>query len=1045
MLDSRLPFRRRCMVARRHALLSMEALEVRDLLAVAIVAAPLSAVSVSATFSVVNDWGTGFTGSMAVANNSSNAINGWTLEFDFAANLTQIWNAKIVSHVGDHYVLQDAGYNATIAPGQTTTFGFNGAPGHITAAPTHYVLNGTQLGGGGPAPVQSAPTVAVPAAAATSSVIGKTVALTVLGADDGGEPSLTYRWTTVGTPPAPVSLSANNANAAKNTVATFSKAGAYAFQVTITDAAGLSVTSNVNLTVAQTLTAVVVSPATATVAATATQSFTAQALDQFANPLATQPTFTWSLASGAGTISGSGLYTAPAAAASATVRAVAAGVGGTSSITINSPATPGTASAVYSVASDWGSGFTGNLALTNTGSTSINGWTLEFDFPATITQIWNAKIVSHVGNHYVLQDLGYNATIAPGQATSFGFNGQPGGNAGTPTHYVLNGVALSGGATVLPALSTSDLTVSVGSTATQALFTVTLTQPATTPISVAYTTADGTAKSATDYQAVSGTLQFRAGQTTQTIAVPIYAIITANKPDITFSLVLSNPNGATLARTIAVGTIHDVSTAPATPPTIRIGNVTVTEPSGQATSGFFQTAGNQIVNSQGTSVKIAGINWFGFETGNYVPHGLWARNYQDMMNQMKQLGFNTIRMPFSNAIFNPANVPNSINFSLNPDFQGLSSLQILDKIVSYAGQLGLRIILDHHSALPDNHANEPLWYIPGDANNSEQVWINNWVALAQRYAGNPTVIGADLQNEPHGQASWGDGNLATDWRLAAQRAGNAVLAANPNWLIFVEGVESYNGQSTWWGGNLMGAGPHPVVLNVPNRVVYSPHDYPASVYNQSWFNAANYPNNLTSVWNQYWGYLYQDNIAPVWLGEFGSKLQTTSDQQWYQQITSYLGNTTSSPSVAGQRGMSWTWWSWNPNSTDTGGILQDDWKTASQSKVQGLIPLEFAFPTTSGPVTVTATFVVTLSAPSTQTVTVAYSTANGTASSGTDYVATNGTLTFAPGQTQATVSVTILYDPTLTHDATFFVLLTNPTHSTLDGTGQGTGIIHAGA
>ena len=51
--------------------------------------------------------------------------------------------------------------------------------------------------------------------------------------------------------------------------------------------------------------------------------------------------------------------------------------------------------------------------------------------------------------------------------------------------------------------------------------------------------------------------------------------------------------------------------------------------------------------------------------------------------------------------------------------------------------------------------------------------------LAQRYASNPAVIGADLHNEPHGSATWGDGNPATDWRLAAERAGNAILAANP--------------------------------------------------------------------------------------------------------------------------------------------------------------------------------------------------------------------------------------------------------------------------
>lgn len=930
MFDSGVPERRRSLKSRR-LLTSLEPLEGRELLAAAIITAATPAVSGTAAFSVVNDWGSGFTGSVALTNSGTTSINGWTLQFQFDSEITQIWDARIVSHTGNQYVIQDAGYNAILAPGATLTFGFNGSPGQVTSPPREYVLNGTPLDGSepNPDPGSAMPTVATPATATANPVAGTSAALSVLGADtdDGGESRLSYTWTTVGTPPAPVSFSANGSNAAKNTVATFTKSGTYAFQVTITDPTGLSTTSNLTVTVAQTLTAVKVSPATATVDAGASVPFSAQGLDQFGSPMANPPAWTWSVASGGGTVSGAGVYSAPDTAGSATVQAAAAGLSGSSSVTVKLPNSPGTAyaSAAFSVIEDWGSGFTGNVALTNSSATAIQGWTLEFDFGANVTEIWNATIVSHVGTHYVIRDAGYNAAIAPGQTITFGFNGQPGGSGSVPTSYVLNGVALDGGASVLP--------------------------------------------------------------------------------------------------------------------TLTIGDVTVTAPTGQAASGYFQTNGNQIVDSQGRPVKIAGVNWFGFETSTYVPHGLWARNYRDMMDQMVELGFNTIRIPYSNAIFNPANVPNSINLSLNPDLQGLSSLQILDKIVDYAGQIGLRIILDNHSALPDNHANETLWYIPGDAANSEQAWINNWVALAQRYAGNPTVIGADLKNEPHGDATWGDGNLATDWRLAAQRAGNAVLAANPNWLIFVEGVETYNGQSTWWGGNLMGAGDHPVVLNVSNRLVYSPHDYPASVYNQPWFRDANYPNNLDEVWDKYWGYLYRENLAPVWLGELGSKLETTSDQQWFQQITSYLADLSSPSSLAGRQGMSWTWWSWNPNSSDTGGILQADWKTANANKVEGLAPIQFALQPVSGPATVTATFVVTLSAPSSQAVTVAYATADGTATQGKNYVTTQGTLTFAPGQTQATVSVTVLYDPTLTDDATFFVLLTDPTNSTLDGTDQGTATI----
>jgi hypothetical protein len=303
------------------------------------------------------------------------------------------------------------------------------------------------------------------------------------------------------------------------------------------------------------------------------------------------------------------------------------------------------------------------------------------------------------------------------------------------------------------------------------------------------------------------------------------------------------------------------------------------------------------------------------------------------------------------------------------------------------------------------------------------------------------VIGADLHNEPHGPATWGSGDPTTDWRLAAQRAGNAVLAVNPDWLIFVEGVENYGGQSTWWGGNLAGAGTYPVVLNLPNHVVYSPHDYPASVYAQSWFSDPNYPNNLPAVWEKFWGYLYRQNLAPVWLGEFGSRLQTASDQKWYQKITSYLGDLTSTSTIAGRQGMSWTWWSWSPNSGDTGGILQDDWKTVDQNKVQGLLPLELVLPPGGGAATTTMVFTVTLSTPSAVPVSVSYATADGTARQGTDYVAASGTLTFAPGQTQATITVTVLADPTNTGDEAFAIVLHDALKGTLAGSGQATGTI----
>jgi Cellulose binding domain len=79
------------------------------------------------------------------------------------------------------------------------------------------------------------------------------------------------------------------------------------------------------------------------------------------------------------------------------------------------------------------------VTITNTGTSAIDAWTLQFTFGAKITQIWNAAVESHSGKRYVLQNAGYNSTIAPGQSVSFGFLGKPGGAPAAPASYFVNG------------------------------------------------------------------------------------------------------------------------------------------------------------------------------------------------------------------------------------------------------------------------------------------------------------------------------------------------------------------------------------------------------------------------------------------------------------------------------------------------------------------------------------------------------------------------------------------------------------------------------
>lgn len=96
-------------------------------------------------FAVVNDWNSGFQGELEVRNESSTAWTEWTLQFTFAGEITDIWNAVIVSHVGDTYVVKGAPWNSGVRAGGKTSFGFIANPGGDDEPLSKFVVNGELL------------------------------------------------------------------------------------------------------------------------------------------------------------------------------------------------------------------------------------------------------------------------------------------------------------------------------------------------------------------------------------------------------------------------------------------------------------------------------------------------------------------------------------------------------------------------------------------------------------------------------------------------------------------------------------------------------------------------------------------------------------------------------------------------------------------------------------------------------------------------------------------------------------------------------------
>ena len=341
----------------------------------------------------------------------------------------------------------------------------------------------------------------------------------------------------------------------------------------------------------------------------------------------------------------------------------------------------------------------------------------------------------------------------------------------------------------------------------------------------------------------------------------------------------------------------------------------------------LRTSGAKIVDRDGDTVVLQGVNWFGFETSAHVVHGLWSRDLDDMMGQVRRMGFNTIRLPFSLQALD-SNVPiTGPDFSggKNAALQGKTPQQAMDVVIDAAARVGLMVLLENHSLADDGYS-YGLWY--GQAGYDENAWVARWQALARRYEDKTNVIGADLKNEPHGDATWGTGG-PTDWQRAATRAGNAVTAIAPNWLIVVEGIEKpvAGGKldKHWWGGNLEGVRRHPVRLQRGNRLVYSPHEYGPGVFPQPWFGRADTAKQLERRWRDGWGFIAQQGIAPLLIGEFGGrKVDLGSDEgRWQRQFLDHLART----------GISWTYWALNPDSGDTGGVLSDDWTTPDAAKL----------------------------------------------------------------------------------------------------------------
>jgi endoglucanase len=342
------------------------------------------------------------------------------------------------------------------------------------------------------------------------------------------------------------------------------------------------------------------------------------------------------------------------------------------------------------------------------------------------------------------------------------------------------------------------------------------------------------------------------------------------------------------------------------------------------TGTVYSSSGGKFLKD-GSEIKLFGLNWFGMETTDHVLHGLWTgRQLADFLSDFKSKGFTALRLPVSPETINSGYAISSGPYSGDDCTAvcGKDGRAALEYALLRTQEAGMYVLLDFHTCSPASLGSG----LPGSptacSGYSSSSWIADLKTMATLSKTYTNVIGIDLTNEP-----W---NLSySAWAGLASQGGQAVLSVNPNVTIWVEGVgnnSATGGYGANWGQNLYEAG---AISGIPsNRLVFTPHSYGPSISAMDYFSASNYPDNMPTIWDNFFGHLVGQGYTVV-VGEFGGKYTTSStksqdDKLWQDSFVTYLIS----------KGMKNSfYWCVNPNSGDTGGLYGDDWKTWNNDKV----------------------------------------------------------------------------------------------------------------
>jgi ribosomal protein L35AE/L33A len=549
----------------------------------------------------------------------------------------------------------------------------------------------------------------------------------------------------------------------------------------------------------------------------------------------------------------------------------------------------------------------------------------------------------------------------------------------------------------------NDVSVTEGNSGTTlATFTVTLSTPNSRTVTVDYTTANGTATAGSDYVTKSGTLTFAAGVTSQTIAVTVNGD-TLNEGDETFNVNLSNATNATITDATGVGTIADDDAV-----SISINDTSVTEGNSGTVAATFTVS---LSNASTSTITVT------YQTADGTATA----------------GSDYVAVPATVLTFAPGQTSKTVSVNVNGDTLNEGNETFNVNLTSptnatIADAQGVGTITD------DDPVSITINDVSVTEGNSGTVAANFTVTLSNASTGAITVT----WQTANGSATAGSDYVAVPATVLTFNPGETskTVTVTVNGDTLNEGNETFNVNLTLpTGGATIGDSQGVGTITDDDPVSISINDVNVNEGN-SGTTTASFTVALSNASTSTITVTYQtangtatagsDYVAvPATVLTFtpGQTTKTITvtvngdvvsegDETFFVNLTSPTNAT-----IADAQGV--------------GTIIDGDNATISINDVSV---------TEGNSGTVAATFTVTLSNPSASNVTVTWQTANGTATAGSDYVAVPATvLTFTPGQTSKTVTVTVNGDTLNEGNETFFVNLTSPTNATIvDPQGVGT-------